>query len=349
MSDVVIDAVGIVDCTALAGPGDDTQIVAVHAGRYTGWYGPVAAHPAMLIHRRLGRVLIGTAVTDHNGVQARLRSAAGAVIEASASWAIGALDCAVWDLHGRIERRTVAQLLTRSEACDTVPAYGSWLRLDIGQSRTREAARRVADEGWAFTKWGLRRRSNDIQSEAKLLAETAQEVARAAGAPVAIDALSTWDTTFTQTFTDTVDPAAITWLEEPLPGYDLDGYARLTPHAIPLALGEHLKVDDDPEALLIRAAPGAFTIDVVGCGGLTAAVAALDHAEGVGIPVYPHGRSLLPALHLAAAYPGIVPAVEYQIQWQPRRQRLFHEPLARDGGQLALPGPSGLGATPRRP
>src|SRR2546428_474443 len=72
--------------------------------------------------------------------------------------------------------------------------------------------------------------------------------------------------------------------------------------------------------------PRAFTLDVVGCGGLTRAVELLEQACVAGIPIFPHGRSLIPAVHLAAAYPHAVTAAEYQLQWEPTRQLLYAEP-----------------------
>src|SRR6266487_4048665 len=98
MTGVLIDKVEVVDCGDLAGPGDDAYIVAVHGGGLTGWYGPLAAAPATLMRRSLAPVVVEVAVEDRLGLQASiqrlLRTQAGVFM----SWAIGALDCAVWDL-----------------------------------------------------------------------------------------------------------------------------------------------------------------------------------------------------------------------------------------------------------
>ncbi len=63
-------------------------------------------------------------------------------------------------------------------------------------------------------------------------------------------------------------------------------------------------------------------------------------AHPLGIPIYPHGRSLLPGLHLAAAFPDAVPAVEYRLQWEPRRQCLYNTPPSRARSATAA-GPAG--------
>ncbi|WP_338014366.1 enolase C-terminal domain-like protein [Streptomyces sp. CB02009] len=64
-------------------------------------------------------------------------------------------------------------------------------------------------------------------------------------------------------------------------------------------------------------------------------------------PVFPHGRSLMPGLHLAAARPDRVLAVEYRQQWEPGRQHLHAHPVEPDCGHLTLPTAPGLGAAPR--
>ncbi|MGW7318175.1 enolase C-terminal domain-like protein [Streptomyces sp. NPDC054865] len=91
--------------------------------------------------------------------------------------------------------------------------------------------------------------------------------------------------------------------------------------------------------------PAALTLDVVGCGGLTAARRIL--ATTTTTPVFPHGRSLMPGLHLAAARPDRVLAAEYRQQWEPGRQHLYAHPVEPHHGHLNLPTAPGLGAAPR--
>ncbi|AYF30428.1 hypothetical protein CSH63_23865 [Micromonospora tulbaghiae] len=93
--------------------------------------------------------------------------------------------------------------------------------------------------------------------------------------------------------------------------------------------------------------PRAFTFDVVACGGLTRAVDLVAAAAARGIPVYPHGRSFVPAIHLAAAHPGAVPAVEYRLQWEPGRQQRYALPWRPTKDVITIPRSPGLGAAPR--
>ncbi|MBT1185738.1 hypothetical protein HET69_17425 [Streptomyces sp. CJ_13] len=63
-------------------------------------------------------------------------------------------------------------------------------------------------------------------------------------------------------------PAALVWLEDPAPTHDPRAYRQL--RTLPPAVGERLTLADDVPAVLAAIRPAALTLDVVGCGGLTA-------------------------------------------------------------------------------
>jgi L-alanine-DL-glutamate epimerase-like enolase superfamily enzyme len=347
MNDLNIDKVEIVDCTDLVGPGDDGHLVAVHAAGQIGWYGPVSVAAATALDGSLATSAIGVDVTDHSGLLSALHGASAKPGDAVTSWAVGALDCAVWDLHARIEQKPVAALLSTT-ARSHVPAYASWLTLDV-QLADAETIQRVAGQDWQFTKWSLRRSHGlPVADDAMRMAGVVHQVAEATGAPAAFDALWTWDPTLALGFSEQADHAKMIWLEEPLGTHDGTGYSDFATECPPLALGERLHLGDDPKELLALPNLGALTIDVVGCGGLTVAAGLVAEAAAAGVPVYPHGRSLLPAVHIAAAFPEAIAAVEYQLQWEPHRQLLFTGPLECEGGQVVVPSAPGLGPAPRR-
>ncbi|GAA3766780.1 mandelate racemase/muconate lactonizing enzyme family protein [Plantactinospora mayteni] len=349
MSRPRIESIETVDCSDLVMPGDDAYLIAVRAAGHTGWYGPVSGPVAILLDTCVAPFAIGVPVVDHDNLLIRLHRALGAPLGTLASWAIGALDCAVWDLHGRMEERPVSVLLGSSGDQSAVPAYASWLRLDLGAGFSARMVRRVAGQGWWFTKWSLRPDPQlDVEADAKRLALIVRQVSETVGAPAAFDALWSWDDALMLRFGELVDPAGLVWLEEPLNAYDMARYGALATPRPPLALGERLHLGDDPMPLLGLPALRAFTPDVVGCGGLTAALSMVRQAMAIGVPVYPHGRSLVPAVHLAAAFPDAVAAVEYQVQWEPRRQTLFVDPIQCDAGRALVPEAPGLGLTPRR-
>lgn len=326
--------------------GNDRHFVAVSGGGDTGWYGPISQVMAKQIARTLADAVQGWPVFDHDALQEAARRPVGIHPTKAESWAIGAIDCAVWDLHGRIVGSSVADLVAPSPAWP-VPLYASWLRLDLAEPSSQEAVAAVRGDGWRFTKWGLRYRPHgaSLQETVDEMAVATQMVASTLGTAAAFDAVFTWNTHLTCEFIARIDRHTVLWLEDPLVPTTGHAYRQLPP--FPLALGETLRVGDDADDILALDLR-AFTLDVVGCGGLTRAVELIKQAASVGTAVYPHGRSLVPALHLAAAFPSVVAAVEYQLQWEPARQQQYTDPWLPAAGRMAAPDRAGLGTTPRR-
>ncbi|WP_175561245.1 enolase C-terminal domain-like protein [Geodermatophilus obscurus] len=336
-------------------PGDETTFVAAHARGGTGSYGPVSEEVAQCIQSTVGPAAAGAAVEDHADLRAFLAQRVSGHASRALSWAIGAVDCALWDLHSRLSQRPVADLLVagwahphRVAPARRVAVYASWLGLDLASDEALESVRRVTRNGWAFSKWGLRARwPASATAQATRLAAVAQRAAHAAGQPLAFDAVFTWDLALAARFAEQPDLAWLRWIEDPLPSSAVASYARL-PTALPVAAGEGLRVDSDPVTLLAHLS-GGLTLDVVGCGGLTRAADLTRLAAAAGVQVFPHGRSYVPGIHLAAAFPDTAPAVEYRLQWEPSRQRRYRRPWIPTDGAVDLPDTPGLGADPRRP
>lgn len=347
MTGLTITNIAVIDCADLVARGDDRFLVAVQADGLTGWYGPVGDAAAAVIERRLATAVIGAAVPEHDKLLRRLREAVGNSVGTAESWAVGAVDCAVWDLHGRAEDVSVAELLAATPL-RRVPAYASWLTLNLAAPGIGEHVASIAGQGWQFTKWALRAApdATDRAGAQQQLLSSAQTAIRAAGASAAFDALWSWNKALLASLATAV-PDGLLWVEEPLAVNDTVQYENAAPE-LPLALGERLLLGDDPTSMLALPTLTAFTLDVVGCGGITAAAVLIRQAKAAGIAVYPHGRSLMPALHLAAASPDAVAAVEYQLRWEPRRRRLFTDPLDTERGHIIVPQTPGLGPQPRR-
>ena len=348
MSSWTIEGLHVVQVRQPVAPGDDTFFVGVRSTTAVGWYGPVGEGVGRYVSDVLAPEVKDAGVTDHVSLLEQLRAAARRCPSEVASWAVGTVDCAVWDLHGQLAERTVAELLTTVAPRKFVPAYASWLTLDLSRIDSPDALSGVAADGWSFTKWGLRRDPAAPSEQAALrMAQAVERYSQALGAPLAVDAVGTWTPSVALAFAQAVDPSSLRWLEDPLPHHAADAYEFLAATPVPLAVGERAHCDEDPTGLIQYIRPSALTLDVVGCGGLTRAAQIIPIAQAQGIPVYPHGRSLLPGLHLAAAFPAVARAVEYRLRWEPGRQRLYEMPIRPENGHIRLPDTTGLGATPR--
>ena len=347
MNGLRIDGLDVIDLSGRLSLGAvDVVFVAVRTAEGTGWYGPVTRQVGQRVRDLSG--LVTTAGADPVGTLSRhLQAPPGSALDALTSWALGVIDCALWDLRGKLAGCPVADLLSTVAAASPVRGYASHLTVELTDLPGPEPVAAIAGAGWAFTKWGLRARAPaDADIQAARMARSVTEAAAAAGAPVAVDAVGTWSLALAEAFARHVDRETLIWLEDPLPGRDA-GYRYLASARLPVAVGECLVLGEELAPLLTGAAPVGLCLDVVGCGGLTRAAAITRHAARLGIPVYPHGRSLVPGTHLAAAFMQAVPAVEYRLQWEPPRQRLLAEPLIPENGLLKIPRAPGLGATPR--
>ncbi|MER5490541.1 enolase C-terminal domain-like protein [Streptomyces sp. NPDC002490] len=346
-ADTVIERVRV-ECLddRVAGPyqaGDSRFAVVVEARGETGVFAPVDELPAALVATRLGQRALRHAVIDHTGLLRGLLAELGPHAAGLGRWAVGALDCAVWDLHGRLAGLPVAALLS-DRPVQRVPVYASWLSLDLARASAAESVKATVAEGFAFTKWALREAEAD---EVVLLAERA---AAWAGQSVAVDALGSWGHRLAAKVAPLLAPDVVRWVEDPLARTDRAGYSQLRgwTEGLRVAFGERLAHAEDAVPLLEHCRPEAFTFDAVWCGGITEARSWLSAAHEARVPVHLHGRAFVPAVHLAAAFPDMAGAVEYQMVWEPRRQRALRGTLQPDGGHVALPDRPGLGMAVRR-
>jgi L-alanine-DL-glutamate epimerase-like enolase superfamily enzyme len=324
----------------------DVVFIRVRTREEYGWYGPVTE----TISRRIGE--LAPLIADSKPRSAaetwrRLKRTSRKRMDALTSWAIGAIDCAIWDLRGRIAGVPVAVLLAQRQTRPAIRVYASSLTCQLTEPAALDTVAEISQDGWAFTKWGLRaQQDDDPQVQASRMAEAITAATRAAGGPVAVDAVGTWDADLTRAFARRIDPATLIWLEDPLSGHFGASYQAVALADVPIAAGEHLTVTGNLQRLLSALRPVSLCLDIAGCGGLTRAAEITAQAWQHGIPVYPHGRSLAPGSHLAAAFGEAVPAVEYRLRWEPGRQRLVSHPLTPDQGLLMLPQAPGLGITP---
>ncbi|WP_335989967.1 enolase C-terminal domain-like protein [Glycomyces sp. MUSA5-2] len=343
MSEPLINRVTVALTGMRTQPGDDTVFVGVHAADQTGWYGPVSGIIGRAIEAARDLV-IGASPFAHERLRPHLRSHLPTISD----WAVGAIDCAIWDLHGKLVGRTVANLLAPHRSSRAVRAYFSWLSQDLSDTCSTRALSQVSEYAWAFTKWGLRRRpERTVEVEAAKLVTAMHRAGSVLDGSFAVDAVGTWDRALAEAVAATTELPPLIWLEDPLPEHLASSYRRLTAAGLPIAIGERLRPEDDFKSLLQQSRVVALTIDVVGCGGITRAVQILETSRNTGVPMYPHGRSMVPGIHLAAAYPDAVPAVEYRHQWEPRRQLQYTDPWNPMDGRLRMSDDPGLGANPR--
>ncbi len=205
--------------------------------------------------------------------------------------ALSGVDLALWDLRGKAERRSVAELLGGVRHA-TMPTYVTvW----------DEVAPEVVG------KYGAYKLHLGHGGEKDVVASSvhAVEAARAAigpGCPLMLDAWMRWTVPLTLRIAEEVARHRITWIEEPLPIDDLAGYAELAERcAIPIAGGEHEFTAAGFAELIDRRLHRILQPDVCWCGGLTELVKIYDLVQRAGLRVCPHRGAEIWSLHALAA------------------------------------------------
>jgi D-galactarolactone cycloisomerase len=153
-----------------------------------------------------------------------------------------------------------------------------------------------------------------------------------------------------------IEPFRIAWAEEPLPPFDIKGYAELRRRSpVAISAGEaHCSVHDFKQLIDARA------IDIVqppltGGGGFgeMKAVALLAQMNNlrVSLPCWGSAIALNAAIHFAASLPNwphtenapYPMLVEYDVGDNPLRDLLVHDPIVPANGHLPVPKEPGLG------
>lgn len=222
------------------------------------------------------------------------------------SYAISAVDLALWDLKGKLLRRPVYELLGGPQK-DEIFCYASNTDLSYGTEQSVawflelgfRAVKLFLREGPAAGLPGLRR------AEA-LVARTREQIGDEV--ELMLDGWMSLDVEYAARLADMLRPYRLKWLEDLLLPDDFEGYADLRQRApgVTLASGEHWYGVKPFAAAASRGLVDILQPDVAWVGGLSAAVRICHVAEAHGRNVITHAGMNYPwGQHLAYAMPAI--------------------------------------------
>jgi L-rhamnonate dehydratase len=223
-----------------------------------------------------------------------------------ASYAISAVDIALWDLKGKLLGRPVYELLGGPQK-ERIPCYASNTDIAYG---TEHSIAWFLELGFKAVKLFLRHGPEagieGIRRDEELVARTRAQVGD--DVELMVDAWMSLNVEYTVRLMEALRPYRVKWLEDYLLPDDLEGYGKVRqrlPGAV-LATGEHWYTIH-PFAL--AASQGLVDIlqpDVAWVGGITAAVRICHLAEAHGLTVISHAGMNYPfGQHLALAMPAI--------------------------------------------
>jgi L-rhamnonate dehydratase len=266
--------------------------------------------------------------------------------------AISAVDIALWDLRGKVQRAPVARLLGRIER-DRVLAYGTVYPLgetpddvrrniDRGLNLGLKAIKIVADPFWR----------EDLERTTILIRTAREHVGP--DIRLMVDAATAWSSA------DQGLPLMplfreydFAWVEAPLPLDDLDGHARFQGFGVPIGGGDLGLTTRFEYAQMFEM--GRIDIaqpDVTMAGGLTELMRISALAKKLGKRVVTHGykSSITIAANLAfLAQHWADEPCEYSTSESPLRWQLTKEQFAiGPDGRIDVPARPGLGVSLNR-
>lgn len=286
--------------------------------------GADAGNPAA-VHAALERKL--------NGV-GRQWGAPGPVAQA-----ISAIDIALWDIKGKAEGRSIAQLLAADGFKPTaeLQVYAS----GIGPDRVGEFCIEAVSLGLDAVKVKLGfGRERDIET-----LRTARDVIGAR--TLLCDSNQGWALDEALDMLGPLTTFDAAWIEEPLAGDDLRDLRVLAEHApMAIAVGENIYGMRSFEDYISSGAVGVIQPDIAKCGGFTVAQRVSENAASQGVRLAPHSYAssigVVASLHLAAAC-ATGDRIELDVRANPLRTDLLGDVLALHDGRLRVPTGPGLG------
>ena len=315
----------------------------------SGLFGPIFAETALIIRTKLASHLLGQDPLAGERLWDVLYRSDRHARKGTIMLAISAVDCALWDLRGKLLDLPVYRLLG-GPTRERVACYASMLGHSLAPGRVREAAQAAVASGFTAQKWFFRHGPSDGLEGMERNVALVRTVREAVGPTVEImlDCWMGWDATYAVRMLERIAEFRPRWLEEPVPPDRIGDLAAIRRAGqidrVPIATGEHEYTRWGFLGLLQANAVDVIQADPDWCGGISELVKICTLASAYGRHVVPHGHSVLAAVHVVASQPpATCPLVEFLLLNQPYAQHFHREYVAPENGSIELPTAPGLG------
>ena len=343
-----------IQCIETFTDGPNVSVVRVRTDDGAEGWGQISPYnadiAATVLHRQIAPYALGQDASDLDALGEGILEATYKFPGSYVCRALTGLDTAIWDLWGKLEGKSVCELLGGEPR--PFPVYGSSMRRDI--SPEDEAARllRLRDEQ-GFGAFKVRVGSvcgHDMDQWPGRTEALISTVRKAIGDDVRllVDANSCYTPKKAIEVAAMLHEYGVCHMEEPCPYWELEWTAEVTRAAkVPVAGGEQ-----DYDLQQWRRMIGMRAVDIVQpdicyIGGLTRALAVAEWAHEAGLPCVPHSANLslvtVFTLHMMGAIANAGPHIEFSIEPTPWTDGLFTPALQVRDGKVAIPGGPGWG------
>jgi L-alanine-DL-glutamate epimerase-like enolase superfamily enzyme len=306
-----------------------------------------------VVERRLAPLLMGADPRDVAGLWQRMRDATywdgnGGLV----TFGISALDMALWDLRGRLEGRSLTDMLGGAKR-DRLRACASTIYHSGDLDRIGGEFAGFRDQGYSVVKggWGHDLEIAFGRDETRDMA-IASTVRTAIGPDVDmicdVVALAGWTPEHAIHMARRLDDeVGLFWLEDPLAEQDLDGYRRLRDAVTTrICTGEKGWTGDHFGRLIDSGAVDVIMLDPGKAEGVTGTWNVIRAAAAAGRDWNAHSWSsalnTAASLHLAAASDNVL-VMELKPLPSPMQHELVTNPIDQHDGWVSAPSGPGLG------
>ncbi len=255
--------------------------------------------------------------------------------------ALSAVDIALWDLRGKKEGRTVAQLL--GGAKDRVSAYATFGYSYFDHDQLAEYGRRFRDMGFDALKMVVGDRGHDWKEDVRRVRKVRAAIDE--DTELLVDGNYFFSPPEARLLCRGIEDCGITWFEEPVHQNDTRAMADLRHHTrIPLAAGQMEGHRWRYRELLLNQAVDFIQPNVCYNGGFTESLKVAHMAQGFNVPVANGGGWPIFNMHLMA---GIMNGgrVEFHYGMWEAGKRFFRGAPDPEGSTIRIPDAPGLGFT----
>lgn len=266
--------------------------------------------------------------------------------------AVGGIDTALWDLKGKLEGKSVCELL--GGQIKPILAYGSSMSREITPKEEAERLKSLKDKK-GFQAFKIRIANNFGHNVDKWQGRTeaiVPTVRKAIGenTTLLVDANSGYTPEKAIEIGRMLEQYGIGHFEEPCPYPEIEWTAEVN-HAlsIPVAGGEQDNCLTQWKRIINMRAVDIIQPDICYLGGISRTLRVAKMGEKAGLPCTPHAANLslvtVFTLHMLAAIENAGPYVEFSIEDTPWTNELFFPALEVKGGIVDVPKGIGWGVT----